>query len=155
MKTNERFPRLFDECPTPRPLRSPDLWDELFSPRFPMNFVDSKTVNASACLPKIDLTSDEHTYTLQAELPGLTKDDVHLEIEDGCLTLHGERHESSHSKEDGYELHERHFGSFTRKLTLPEDALIDKITASQKDGLLTIAIPRESKPAQRIPVQSA
>ena len=155
MKMNECLPRVFDECPPLRPLRSPDLWDELFAPRFPVNFLDFGTVNASACLPKIDLHSDEHKYTLQAELPGMTKDDVHLEIEAGCLTLHGERHENSHSKENGYELHERHFGSFTRKFTLPEDALIDKITASQKDGLLTIAIPRESKPAQRIPVQSA
>lgn len=160
MNMNERLPRMFEEFQPLTPFRGHDFWDRMFDFSFPMNFfakpLKSQEMNDSTFLPKIDLHSDDQKYTLEAELPGMKKEDIHLEIDNGYLTLRGQRQESTDKEEKGYQLHERHFGSFTRSMRLPDDALTEQISAKQKDGMLTVEIPRNAqKQAQQIAVEQA
>ncbi|MBQ7607403.1 MAG: Hsp20/alpha crystallin family protein [Desulfovibrionaceae bacterium] len=99
-------------------------------------------------LPSLDITSDEKAYTIHAEIPGMSKDDVKLEVHEHTLVLSGEKKEE---RKDGKTSHviERRYGSFERTMTLPDDADIDHITASNKDGVLTITIPRTAHKENR------
>ena len=158
MNTCERLPRMFKEIHPLTPFKENDLWQNICTPwKIFSDLGRSQTNLNNECLPKIAVHSDEKQYCIEAELPGMAKEDIHLEMNNGYLTLQGERHEScEHHEEDGYWLHERHFGSFSRSIRLPEDAQTEQITASHKDGLLSIVIPRQAKAqAKAIPVQEA
>ena len=109
-------------------------------------------------LPDIDLTSDEKNYVMKVELPGVSPEDVDIKLDDGVLTISGEKKEESTDDKTKSHVKERRFGSFMRSMTLPEDADAEHISASSKDGVLTISIPRKApeKPqARTITVQKA
>lgn len=99
-------------------------------------------------LPAMDLVESGDAYVLRADLPGVAEEDVHLELEDGVLTLSGERH-AEHREQDGGAVRlERSFGSFRRQLTLPEGVDPETIAASFEQGVLEVRIP---KPEERKP----
>jgi HSP20 family protein len=102
----------------------------------------------NAWVPPVDVQETEDAYLFTAELPGLTKDDVSITLEDNLLTLSGER--SLKEKEEGENFHrvERAYGSFARSFTLPTQVDSTKVEASFKDGLLTIEIAKaeQAKP---------
>ena len=109
-------------------------------------------------LPDIDLTSDEKNYVMKVELPGASPEDVDIKLDDGVLTISGEKKEETTDDKTKSHVKERRFGSFMRSMTLPEDADAEHISASSKDGVLTISIPRKApeKPqARTITVQKA
>jgi len=91
--------------------------------------------------PAIDVRELENEFAVTAELPGLTADDVELSIENGVLSLKGEKREE---KTDGTEGHviERRFGSFERNFTLPRGVDADKVNAAFNDGVLTVTVPK-------------
>jgi HSP20 family protein len=91
--------------------------------------------------PAIDVREHENDFTVTAELPGLTADDVELRIENGVLSLTGEKKEE---KTDGTEGHviERRFGSFERSFTLPRGVDTTKVDAKFTDGVLTVTVPK-------------
>ena len=91
-------------------------------------------------MPRVDLTSDDKAYTLKVEVPGVEPDDVKLSVHDGMLEISGEKKCESEDKEK--HVTERSFGSFCRRMSLAEDADIDAIAASHKNGVLTVTIPR-------------
>jgi HSP20 family protein len=96
-------------------------------------------------LPRLDVTSNQQNYTIRADLPGMDKDAVSIEIQHGVLTLAGEKRQEK-QKEDGARichLQERSFGAFSRSFSLPDDVDSKKITATCKDGVLTITLPRK------------
>lgn len=95
-----------------------------------------------AVMPRLDVSSDEKAYTIAAELPGVSPDDVKLEVRDNALILHGEKKDESKDEKKDYYVVERSYGSFERVLTLPDDAVVDEIKATHKDGVLSISIPR-------------
>ena len=106
-----------------------------------------------ALLPQIDFKSDNKTYTMSVELPGVAPEDVKIEVNANELTISGEKKEEV--KEDGKtHVQERRYGSFMRSMTLPEDADCESIKAVTKNGVLTLEIARkpESK-AKSIEVQ--
>jgi HSP20 family protein len=98
--------------------------------------------------PRLDIKSDGKAYTVLAEIPGVSKDDVKLEVHDGKLVLSGEKKEEV---KEGATSHvvERRFGSFERTMSLPDDADVEHITASHKDGILTVTIPRTTPKENR------
>ena len=102
-----------------------------------------------ASMPAIDFTSNDKSYSLTAELPGLTEKDVEISVADGILTLSGEKKEEQERKEEGGLFSERRYGRFRRTLTLPEDVDAPHIVAHFKDGVLTVTLPRDEKSAQR------
>jgi HSP20 family protein len=98
--------------------------------------------------PAVDLLEREDTLILRADLPGLSEDDVQIEVRDNVLTISGERSTELEDKEQGYYRIERAFGGFSRSLSLPEGVDADKIEASFDKGVLEVTIP---KPEQRKP----
>jgi HSP20 family protein len=100
--------------------------------------------------PPVDIYEDEEEVVLKAELPGMKKEDIDLRVENNILTLHGQRKQEKEVKEDGYFRSERAYGKFSRSFTLPTTVDVKKISASYKDGILTVQLPRleESKPKQ-------
>ena len=99
-------------------------------------------------VPAMDLVETEDHFLLKADLPGLEASDVNIEVEDGVLTVSGERKVEHESKGEGYVRIERSSGSFRRSLTLPEGVELEQIAASFDKGVLEIRIP---KPAERKP----
>ncbi len=99
-------------------------------------------------MPATDVVEAEDHYVLRADLPGLSEEDVSIEVEDRILTLSGERKSENETTQDGYHRVERAFGSFSRSVSLPEGVDAGAISASFDRGVLEIRIP---KPAQRKP----
>ena len=99
-------------------------------------------------VPQMDLVEAEDHFVLKADLPGLDEGDVSIEVQDGTLTISGERKAEHESRERGWYRIERSFGSFSRSLTLPDRVDPDGISASFDRGVLEVRIPKpeEHKP---------
>jgi HSP20 family protein len=113
--------------------RFPSLFGEEFSP-FLKEFEDVEWV------PKVEILRHNGDFTVRAELPGLTKDDVKVELTDNALTLSGERKEEKEEKREGYYRTERSYGSFYRLIPLPDGTNVDKATATFNNGLLEVKL---------------
>jgi HSP20 family protein len=98
--------------------------------------------------PAMDLADAGDHLVLKADLPGLSEDDVRIEIQDRHLTVSGERKAEHEEKREGYYRMERAYGSFSRSVTLPDGIDADKIDASFDKGVLEVRIP---KPEERKP----
>ncbi len=98
--------------------------------------------------PAVDITESEDAYLVGVELPGLTKDDVKITMENNVLTIHGEKKQEKEEKREDYHRSERTYGSFQRSFTLPSSVKSDKIEAQYKNGILTVTLPKveEAKP---------
>ncbi len=126
------------------------LVDQMFDASYPWKMLKAfgRPEMGQSFLPSLDVKSDKNAYTIHAEIPGVSKDDVKLEVHDGRLVLSGEKKEEV---KDGTTSHvvERRFGSFERSMTLPDDADVEHITANHKDGVLTVTIPRATPKENR------
>jgi HSP20 family protein len=97
--------------------------------------------------PAVDIEEKEGKYIVKAELPGVKKEDIHVELKDGYLTLKGERHFEHEDKEKNYHRIERFYGTFERSFLLPDGVKQTDIHAKYKDGVLelTVPIPEQKK----------
>src|SRR6516164_11618193 len=105
--------------------------------------------------PPMEVFEREGHLVVRADLPGLTKDDVHVEITDEALTIEGERR-AEHEERQGGVLHsERRYGRFHRQIPLPEGVNTEQVTASFKDGVLEVSMPAPQRQARgrRIEIQ--
>jgi HSP20 family protein len=101
--------------------------------------------------PAVDVyETDDHEVVLKAELPDMKREDIKLTVDSNVLTLQGTRQFNQEVKRDRFQRIERPYGSFTRSFTLPNTVDSSRITATYKDGLLTIRLPQreEAKPKQ-------
>ena len=98
--------------------------------------------------PAVDIVENDEQYVLTAELPGMKRDDVTIELQDNVLSIRGEKHSEREGKKEHRRWVERSFGSFARSFTLPPNTAPDELKATFSDGVLTIEIPKmeESKP---------
>ena len=96
----------------------------------------------------MDLVETEDHFVLRADLPGMSEEDIRVEVESGTLTVAGERKAEHELSKEGYHRVERAFGAFSRSLTLPRDIDPEAVTAAFDRGVLEIRIP---KPAERKP----
>jgi HSP20 family protein len=110
-------------------------------------FFDDRAGNAASrrWVPAMDLVETDDHLVLRGDLPGLTEDDVDIEIKDNVLTVSGERTAQHEDKAEGYHRVERSFGSFSRSLTLPHGVEPEKVEAKFENGVLEVEIP---KPAE-------
>ena len=97
---------------------------------------------AAAWAPAVDISERKDAYLVTAELPGVKAGEVEITIEDGLLTIQGERHFAHDSAEEKLHRTERLYGAFRRSITLPRHVEADKIEASAQDGLLQIMVPK-------------
>jgi HSP20 family protein len=110
-----------------------------FAFRFPTN---GKSVKLPDWSPLVDITEDDHEYLFKADLPEMKKDDVKVTVENGILSIFGERKTEKEEKNKRYHRIERSFGTFKRTFTVPEDADANKIAAEFRDGVLTVHLPK-------------
>jgi HSP20 family protein len=99
-------------------------------------------------IPPVDLREEDHQFVIQMDLPGVKKEDIDIHMENNVLTLRGERRFEKEDEKHNYHRIERFYGKFTRSFTLPSLIQAGGITATFKDGILEVAIPKadESKP---------
>ena len=106
-------------------------------------------------VPPMDLVEAEDHFVLKADLPGLDEGDVSIEVQDGTLTISGERKAEHEARERGWYRIERSFGSFSRSLTLPEGVHADGISAQFDRGVLEVTIPKpEERKPRRVQIQA-
>jgi HSP20 family protein len=113
---------------------------------------------AWATTPAMDVAETDKAYEITAELPGMSESDVEVVAANGVLTIKGEKKEEKEEKKKDYYLSERRYGSFERRLQIPEEVEADKIEAAFKKGVLTVTLPKKAeaqKPAKKIEVKAA
>jgi HSP20 family protein len=126
-------------------------WEPVSMNRLFTTLFDTPTGAAptmSRWIPAMDFAETDDAYVLRADLPGLTPDDVSIELEHRVLTISGERRAEDMKEGTGWRRVERSFGKFQRSITLPEGVDADAVTASFDNGVLSVTIP---KPEERRP----
>jgi len=104
-------------------------------------------------VPSVDIRETNDALLVQAELPGIEKKDIHLEVKDGVLTISGERHYQKDVKEENAHRVERTYGRFSRSFSLPRNVNADRVDASMKNGMLEVRLPkRESAKPKAISI---
>jgi len=126
-----RLMRLFSRLPAPR-LTS-----------------EEESVTVASWVPLVDVIEDEKEYLLKVELPEIKKDDVKVTVENGVLTISGERKVEKEEKGRTFHRIERAYGRFERSFTLPDDIDGDKVNAEFKEGVLYIHLPKSEKAKPR------
>lgn len=111
---------------------------------------ETEGLNEASWSPRVDIYETTESYVLSAELPGLTKDEINIDVNDNTLTINGEKKFEEKVEKDNYVRVERNYGSFSRSFTLSEDLNAEGITASYKEGILELSIPKkeEAKPKE-------
>lgn len=124
--------------------------NNLFNEPFLRSAGEEDDLRLGTWYPAVDMFDDDHKIVIKAELPGMDKKDIAVDIENGVLTLSGERNYDNEVKEDNYYRRERTFGKFKRAFNLPVDVDPDQIKADFKDGVLKVEVPKpeEQKPKQ-------
>ena len=106
--------------------------------------------------PKIDVTETKDTVTVKAEVPGVEQKDIAISLQDNILTIKGEKEEEKEEKDKRYHRVERSYGAFSRVMRLPAAVDAGKASASFKDGVVTIALPKAAEAkGTTIPVKAA
>jgi HSP20 family protein len=106
--------------------------------------------------PQVETFRRGDNLVIRADIPGVNKEDVHVEVEDDVLTISGERKEEHEENRDGYYRSERSYGQFYRAIPLPEGVNAEKCDASFKDGVLEVTLPapkQEERKAKRIQIR--
>ena len=93
-------------------------------------------------LPAVDVSETESELVVRAELPGMTHDDIELNLQDNVLTIKGEKKQEKKDEKENYHRLERSYGSFARSFSLPASVKQDDIKASFKDGILEVTLPK-------------
>ena len=133
---------------SPRGLMSiRDEIDRVFD-RFSRAGESEEGLPAGLWSPSVDVAETDHSYTVTADLPGLSRDDVKVEITYNVLTISGER--KSENGQEKYHRVERIHGSFSRSFSLPSSVAGGKIAASFKDGVLTVTLPKAEESRGRV-----
>ncbi len=115
---------------------------------------DDATVATANWTPSVDITEDENSFKLLADIPGVKPEDIDVSMDNGVLTVKGERNTEEKTEKENFRRVERKHGVFYRRFTLPETANADKIEAHSEHGVLQITIPKqEVAQARRISVK--
>jgi HSP20 family protein len=112
---------------------------------------DEGLLTSGAWLPPVDIYQNgDHELVLKAELPDMTRDDIDITVDNGTLTIKGERKLTSDVKEEQFHRIERRYGTFSRSFSLPQTVDTGKVGAEYKHGVLTVRLPLrdEAKPRQ-------
>lgn len=106
---------------------------------------EEENITCAEWAPLVDIAEDDKEYLIKLELPEVQKDDVKVTVENGTLTIAGER--KSEKEEKGRKFHrvERYYGRFERSFTLPDDAATEQVKAEFKDGVLRVHLAKSEK----------
>lgn len=110
---------------------------------------EGSSIATSDWTPAVDIKETKKEFLIHADIPGVDPDDIDVHMEDGMLTIKGERESETKEEREGYKRVERQRGSFYRRFSLPDTANADKISAKSKNGVLEITIPKQEKAQAR------
>jgi HSP20 family protein len=138
--------------------RTPNLWDDIFTIRneFDRLLGRADTGVTGAWSPVVDVHETTDTIVIRAELPGLAPSDVDVSVENGTLSISGEKKQEIEEGKDGTEYHvvERRYGRFERRFSLPRSVDPSKVAAEFKHGVLTVTLPKaEAAKPRRVEIQ--
>jgi len=115
---------------------------------------DEEGLQVSPWNPVVDIAEHDQAYVLNVELPGVTRNDVKIVVQDNQLMIRGEKKQKKESRSASYHRVERSFGTFQRTFSLPTSVKADRIDASFADGVLTVTVPKaEEAKAKEIEVK--
>ena len=118
--------------------------------------VTSDSNGDASWLPPVDIVEEKDRFVLRADVPGVNPDEITVNMDDGVLSLSGERSREPSDEADGIKRFERRSGKFYRRFTLPDSADADGISAKSANGILEISIPKQAQiQARRITVEAA
>ncbi len=120
------------------------LWDLDFDD-FGEDLLEFGSKNGDSWVPRVEAYEKDGNYVIKTDLPGVEAKDVHVTVENGCLTIQGERKLDKEVKERQIHRREMYYGSFQRTLAVPEGVKSDHIKAKYHDGVLEITAPLEKK----------
>lgn len=128
--------------------------DSLFDDFFGDLFDGTRTDLAHGWNPRVDIFEEDDRFVVKAELPGVEKDNITIDVKGRVLTVKGERSDENEVKEKDYYRRECTYGTFQRSFTLPDETDSEKIRAEYKDGVLKLNIPKpETRKPKKITVQ--
>jgi HSP20 family protein len=116
------------------------LWDSFFEGR-----PSRKAEEVGEWLPTLDVSETKNDLVVKAEIPGIDPKDIDISLANEILTIKGEKKQEKEEKEENYHLTERSYGSFTRTIRLPREIQSDKISASYKNGILKVTLPKSEE----------
>ncbi len=117
--------------------RTFDRFFEEFPRIWPLNLA-----KVEEFVPAVDISETDKSYEFEAEIPGMKKDEITVEVKNSILTIKGEKKSEKKEEKKGYKMIERNYGTFERSFTLPSDADDKNINAKYENGVLTISIPK-------------
>ena len=103
---------------------------------------NESSVSTAEWAPAVDIKEEAERFVLLADIPGVKPEEIDISMEDGVLTITGEKNTEAETEKNGYKRVERTYGSFYRRFTLPDTADSDAISAKSKHGVLEIVIPK-------------
>ncbi len=128
--------------------------DSLFNTRQGRND-DTDQLATRDWVPAVDIREEDNRFIIHADVPGVDPGDIEVNMEDGVLSIKGERQSEKTDEREGYKRVERVRGSFLRRFSLPDTANADAISAKSKNGVLEVVIPKQEKVLpKRIQVES-
>lgn len=134
---------------------NPNPWFDTVFDRLTTDFFSSLPVaspksEGRTIVPRVDIREIGDTIVLTAEIPGVDRDGLKIEVKNGVLTLQGEKHREESEEQNGYYRSERAYGSFYRSFSVPDDVDGDAIEARYNDGVLTLSLPKKPEAAAKV-----
>ncbi|MBZ0070898.1 MAG: Hsp20/alpha crystallin family protein [Thiohalobacteraceae bacterium] len=119
--------------------------DQMFSPQHRRAGAEDGSVAASDWAPAVDIKEEPERFVIHADIPGVDPKDIEVRMENGILTIQGERLSEQKEEREGYKRIERVRGSFFRRFSLPDSANAEAISAKCQQGVLEVVIPKQEK----------
>ena len=130
--------------------------DQIASRRFGVAGNDNNGSSVADWAPAVDIVEEKERFVLRADVPGVKPDDIAVNMENGILSVSGERHDESTEETRGMRRVERVSGKFYRRFNLPDTADAEEISARSSNGILEVVIPKQPEiQARKITVESA
>ena len=122
--------------------RFSDIMDEFFT--------DAAETKQRSFAPSIDISENDKKFVIEVEVPGMDKEDIQINVEKNTLTISGERKFEEKEENKQYHRVETHYGTFSRSLTLPDNADAQSVQAAYENGILTISIDKSEKSLKKL-----
>lgn len=129
-----------------------DMFEDFFRRPFffPAMFPRMRALEAKAAVPRVNMFEDDDALVIEAEIPGMKKEDLDISISEDVVTITGKKESEEKTEKKDYYYEERSIGSFTRKLCLPVETDTTKAKASFQEGVLEIRIPKSPEAKQKV-----
>jgi len=124
-------------------------WDQLVDEFFNLSPARRDASECCGWAPRVDIREEKDRYVADFELPGIEKNEVQVTLENGVLTVTGERKREEAHEDDKVYRSERFYGKFARSLRLPDDVDAEKVEAGFKNGVLRVAVPKKEESKAR------